>query len=386
MSLDALRGFDMFWIVGGEELVHSLYKAWPTGPLGPFHEQLNHKTWAGVAFYDLIFPLFVFIIGVSLVFSLRRMLEQDGLARTVKRILVRSLVLYCFGLLVYGGISKGVDHIRWLGVLQRLAICYLCASLLFCAFRLKGLVVVCASLLLVYWGLTTFVPIRDFNLETGHLKALQLEPTSPETRARFLATTNYVHGRFDDGLNLSQQIDFLYLPGRKWDGAYDPEGILSTLPAVANCLLGVFAGLLLRNAALSDQKKVLCLLAAGAAGVVAGCLWGLQFPVIKKIWTSSYVLVAGGYSCIMLAAFYQMVEIWQWRKWCAPFLWIGMNPITIYLVANLLPIEELANLFVGGPVKAHLGQWGDFAVALTGMVIVLGFVRFLYRRKIFLRL
>ncbi len=138
--------------------------------------------------------------------------------------------------------------------------------------------------------------------------------------------------------------------------------------------------------ALSDQKKVLCLLGAGAAGVVAGCLWGLQFPVIKKIWTSSYVLVAGGYSCIMLAAFYQMVEIWQWRKWCTPFLWIGMNPITIYLAANLLPIEELANLFVGGPVKAHLGQWGDFAVALTGMVMVLAFVRFLYARKLFIRL
>ena len=128
-----------------------------------------------------------------------------------------------------------------------------CSSALF---RLKGLIVVCASLLLGYWALTSFVPIRDFNLETGHLKALQLEPASPETRARFLATTNYVRGRFEDGLNLSQQIDFLYLPGRKWDGAYDPEGLLSTLPAVATCLLGVFAGLLLKSGSVSDQKKV----------------------------------------------------------------------------------------------------------------------------------
>ena len=194
MSLDALRGFDMFWIAGGEELVHSLYKAWPAGPLGLMREQLNHKAWAGVAFYDLIFPLFVFIVGVSTVFSVRRMLEQDGMGRTVRRILVRSLLLYLFGVLMYGGISKGVDQIRWLGVLQRIAICYLCTSLLFCVFRLKGLVVVCASLLLGYWALTTFVPIRDFNLETGHLKALQLTPDSPETRARFLATTNYVRG------------------------------------------------------------------------------------------------------------------------------------------------------------------------------------------------
>ena len=386
MSLDALRGFDMFWIVGGEELVHGLYKAWPDGPLGLINNQLNHKTWAGVAFYDLIFPLFVFIVGVSVVFSVRRMIEQNGMARTVRRILLRSLVLYVFGLLIYGGISKGVDHIRWLGVLQRIAICYLCTSLLFCAFRLKGLIVVCASLLLGYWALTSFVPIRDFNLETGHLKALQLEPASPETRARFLATTNFVRGRFDDGLNLSQQLDFLYLPGHKWDDAYDPEGLLSTLPAIATCLLGIFAGLLLKNGAVSDEKKVYYLLAAGVAGVLAGFLWGLQFPVIKKIWTSSYVLVAGGYACLLLAAFHQMIEIWQWRKWCVPFLWIGMNPITIYLACGLLPIGDLAGLIVGGPVQAAVGPWGDFVLALTAVAMMFAFVRFLYQRKIFLRL
>ena len=130
---------------------------------------------------------------------------------------------------------------------------------------------------------------------------------------------------------------------------------------------------------------MLYLLAAGIAGVVAGFLWGLQFPVIKKIWTSSYVLVAGGYACLFLAAFYQMIEIWQWRKWCIPFLWIGMNPITIYLACSLLPIEDLAGLVVGGPVKAALGPWGDFVLALTAVAMMFAFVRFLYQRKIFLR-
>jgi predicted acyltransferase len=386
MSLDALRGFDMFWIVGGEELIHGLYKAWPTGPLGLLRDQLTHKAWAGVAAYDLIFPLFVFIVGVSLVFSVRRMIEQDGMARTVRRIVVRSLVLYCFGLLIYGGISKGVDQIRWLGVLQRIAICYLCTSLLFCAFRLKALIVTCASLLLVYWALTSLVPTRDFNLQTAHLETLGLRPSSPETRARFLATTTYVHGRFDDGLNLSQHLDFLYLPGKKWDGAYDPEGLLSTLPAIGTCLLGVFAGLWLKQSAVPPQKKVLWLLAAGVAGVLAGFAWGLEFPIIKKIWTSSYVLVAGGYSCLFLAAFYQMIEIWQWRKWCTPFLWIGMNPITIYLASGLLPMEDLAKLVVGGPVNAALGLWGDLVVAIAVVAMMLTFARFLYQRKIFLRL
>ena len=384
LSLDALRGFDMFWIVGGEEVVHALYKAWPIGPLHLLDQQLDHKPWAGVAFYDLIFPLFVFIVGVSLVFSLSRTIEQIGKPAALKRIFIRSLVLYCFGLLVYGGISKGVDQIRWMGVLQRIAICYFFASLIFCLFRLRGMVVVCVSLLLGYWALTSFVPVRDFNLEKTHLASLQLNPESPETAARFYATTNWVRGRFDDGLNLPQHIDFQYLPGYKWDGAYDPEGYLSTLPAIATCLLGVFAGLLLKSG-VPDQKKVLYLAGAGALGVALGFLWGLQFPVIKKLWTSSYVLVAGGYACLILGAFYQMIEIWQWRKWCMPFVWIGMNPITIYLAVNLLEVSPLPKLVAGGPVQTALGRGGDLALSLVFILLVFAFVRFLYQRKIFIR-
>ncbi len=386
MSLDALRGFDMFWIVGGEELIHALYRGWPNSLFQLFHHQAEHKPWQGLAFYDLIFPLFVFIVGASLVFSLSRTIEQGGRTGAWKRILLRSLFLYIFGLLVYGGISKGLDEVRWMGVLQRIAICYLCTSLIFLAFRLRGMIIICASLLLGYWAITSLVPIRDFNLQTAHLKALNLTPDSPETRQAFLATTNYVRGRFDDGLCLPQQIDYLYLPGHKWDGAYDPEGLMSTLPAIATCLLGVFAGLLLRSPHLKDQQKVLCFLGAGIAGVAAGFAWGLEFPVIKKIWTSSYVLVAGGYACLFQAAFYQIIEIWGWRRWCTPFLWIGMNPITIYLVFHIAHFEDLALLLAGGPVKQAFGAWGDLLVATVVVALMLAFVRFLYRRKIFLRL
>jgi predicted acyltransferase len=273
-----------------------------------------------------------------------------------------------------------------MGVLQRIALCYLFTSIIFCAFRVRGLVVVCAGLLLGYWGLTSLIPIRDFNLETHHLQAMNLSPDSPETHARFLGTTAMVRGKFDDGLNLPQQIDFQYLPGHKWDGAYDPEGILSTIPAIGTCLLGVFAGLFLKNSKVSDQKKVLCLLAAGVGGVALGFLWGLEFPVIKKIWTSSYVLVAAGYACLFLAAFYQIVEIWQWRKWCVPFVWIGMNPITIYLAFHLIKFSDYADLVAGGPVKQALGAWGDLALAMVVVALSFALVRFLYNRKIFLRL
>jgi len=385
MSLDALRGFDMFWIVGGEELVHALYKGWPNPMTGLLDRQMDHQPWEGVHFYDLIFPLFVFIVGASLVFSLSRIIEQQSRAVALKRILVRSALIYVFGLIVYGGISGGIENVRWMGVLQRIALCYLFTGFIFCMFRLRGLVIICASLLLGYWALTSLVPIRNFNLEREHLKSLNLQPESEETRIRFLSTTEFVRGRFEDGLNLAQQIDFLYLPGHRWDGAYDPEGILSTLPAIGTCLLGVFAGLLLKNAKVTDQKKVLYLAAAGVTGVALGFLWGLQFPVIKKIWTSSYVLVAAGYGCLFLGAFHQMVEIWQWRKWCTPFVWIGMNPITIYLAFHLISFGHYAEMVAGGPIKHAFGSWGDMVIAMVVVAMVFAFVRFLYQRKLFLR-
>jgi predicted acyltransferase len=386
LSLDALRGFDMFWIVAGDELVHALAKALPFWPLTLIDSQMDHKSWQGVAFYDLIFPLFVFIVGVSLVFSLSRAIEREGKAAALKRVFVRSLFIYLFGLLVYGGLSKGIDHIRWMGVLQRIAITYFFGSLIFCAFRLRAMIVICVAMLVGYWALVNFVPVRDFNLEKSHLKSLNLSPTSPETLALFNATTNMVRGSYQDGVTLPQSIDFQYLPGFKWDGAYDPEGLLSTIPAVATCLLGIFAGLLLRNGNIPGQRKVFYLLGAGIAGVALGFLWGQQFPVIKKLWTSSYVLVAGGYSCLFLAAFYQMIELWQWRKWCTPFVWLGMNAITIYLAVHLIKFGDFAERIVGGPVKESLGAWGDLLVAVVVVAMVLALVRFLYQRKIFLRL
>lgn len=170
------------------------------------------------------------------------------------------------------------------------------------------------------------------------------------------------------------------------DGAYDPEGLLSTFPAVATCLLGVFAGLLLRSPSVPGQRLVLYLLGAGAAGVALGWLWGAAFPVIKTIWSSSYVLVAGGYSCLLLGAFYQVIEIWQWRKWSVPFVWIGMNPITIYLAFHFLDFNQGAALIVGGPVRQCLGPFGELALAGVTLAMMFAIVRFLYQRKIFLRL
>jgi predicted acyltransferase len=386
LSLDALRGFDMFWIVGAEDIVHALHKVSETGFVNLLAVQLTHKDWRGVAFYDLIFPLFVFIVGVSLVFSLTRIVEREGKAAALKRVFWRALLLYLLGIFYYGGIGGGWERVRLLGVLQRIAIAYFFAGALFCLLKRRGLVVACASLLLGYWAIMALVPIRDISLEKSNLQALAARTGVTNTATLFYNTTNRVTGAYDEGRNVANHLDFQYLPGRKWDGAFDPEGLLSTLPAIATCLLGVFVGLLLKSEKVAPQKKVLWLLGVGGAGVALGFIWGMQFPVIKKIWTSSYVLVAGGYGCLFLAAFYQVIEIWQIRKWAMPFVWIGMNPLAIYLLHNLVDLSALANRLVGGPLKIAVDGYDQVLVTVVVLGFSFLFAHFLYRRRIFLRL
>jgi predicted acyltransferase len=357
LSLDALRGFDMFWIVGAEDIVHALRKASDTGVTRLLANQMDHKPWAGFAFYDLIFPLFVFMVGISLVFSLGRIIERDGRRAALGRVCRRAALLYVIGIFYYGGFATPIDHIRLMGVLQRIALCYLFAGFIFCVFDLRTRIGLCVGLLLTYWALMCFVPVPGIGA-----------------------------GDFAEGHNLANWIDKEYLPWRKWDGDHDPEGLLSTLPAVATCLLGVFAGMLLQNRSLAEARKALYLAGAGVALAAVGWLWHLQFPVIKKVWTSSYVLVAGGYSCLFLAAFHQVIEVWGWRRWAQPFVWIGMNPITIYLVHNLVDLKKIALRFVGGDLGVCLGRGADLAVTIVVMAISFWICRFLYRRKIFLRL
>jgi predicted acyltransferase len=414
MSVDALRGFDMFWIIGADSLVYALNRMSQTEPTRFFARQLEHAEWGGFRFYDLIFPLFVFIVGVSLVFSLGKALERGGRGEAARRIARRGLLLFVVALFYSGGVTNPWPDIRLMGVLNRIALVYVVAGVLFCFFRPRTLAALCASLLLGYWAAMSFIPIRDIQLTRTSLAALAEAGNDPATATLFrdsanpsatknspawlaaerlyAATTNQIVGAFDPGRNLANHVDFRYLPGRKYDQFYDPEGLLSTIPAVGTCLLGVFAGLLLQRQSMSDRRKVAILLASGAACVALGWAWGLQFPVIKKIWTSSYVLVAAGYSALLLGLFHLLIEVCEWRKWCLPFVWMGMNSITIYLVSNMLGgFRRLATRLAGGDVKAffdtHLAAGsGDLLISIVGLVLAFWFVQFLYRKKIFLRL
>ncbi|MBI3417515.1 MAG: DUF1624 domain-containing protein [Verrucomicrobia bacterium] len=386
LSLDALRGFDMFWIVGAENIVEALHGVNQSGPVNLLASQLQHKAWEGVAFYDLIFPLFVFIVGVSLVFSLSKTIEQHGRATAYRRVVTRGVIMLLLGIFYYGGFAGGWEKVRLMGVLQRIAICYLAAGIIFCTFKLRGLIACCVALLVGYWALMALVPIRDINLETKNMQRLSAQTGINDPRKLFNSTTTFVTGSFEEGRNLANHIDFQYLPFRKWDGHYDPEGLLSNLPAIGTCLLGVFAGLLLKSGNFSDQKKVAWLVGAGAACVLLGFFWGVKFPVIKKIWSSSYVLVAGGYASLFLGVFYQIIDVWKFQRWATPFVWIGVNPLTIYLAHNFVEFKDLATRLAGGPVKVFFGSAGELVITLIVMAMTFLLARFLYQRKIFLRL
>lgn len=419
MSLDALRGFDMFWIIGADTFVYALSRM-KQNPFTKFLAgQLDHAEWAGFRFYDLIFPLFVFMVGASIAFSLTKIISESGRSGAAQRVIKRGVLLFAIGLFYSGGFTNPWPDMRLMGVLNRIALAYTAAGLLFCFFKPRSLVAVCAGILIGYWALMAFVPIRDIQLEKKNLamlaeqagdvqlaksfrdsgnasainpSAIANSPVWAATEKMFSATTNFVTGKYEPGQNVSDHFDFQHLPGRKYDLFFDPEGILSTLPAIATCLIGIFAGLLLQNARLTNQQKLTWLFSAGVTFVLVGWLWNIQFPVIKKIWTSSFVLVAGGYSALLLGAFYLVVDVWKFQKWCQPFVWMGMNSITIYLIKNFLggSFSKLSARFVGGDIKAWLDQhvtegFGDLTVSTVGLLIAFGIVRFLYQRKIFLR-
>jgi predicted acyltransferase len=390
-SVDALRGFDMFWILGAAALGRAISKLGDNAVTRTLSAQLEHSPWEGVRFYDLIFPLFLFLIGVSIVFSLDKALARERKGPVIWRIVRRSLLLFVFGVFYSGGLSHRWPEIGLGGVLQRIAACYLFAALIYCgcASRLKAIAAISVVLLAGYWALLTFVPFPDLRLQKPIVDQLAARSGTNSPAALAAATPERVHGLYEEGRNLTNYLDFRFLPGKKAQIYYINEGLLSTLPSVAICLFGIFGGRLLKNPDIGGNRKVIWLLAAGAAGIALGCLWGLQFPLVKRIWTSSFVLVSSGYAAMMLGLFYWIVDVRKLDRWCEPFVWIGMNPITLYLTFNVFSFNQVAERLVGGDIKAFLDAQaqglGGLLIVLVGLALVFLLAWFLHRHKIFLR-
>jgi predicted acyltransferase len=357
-SLDALRGFDMFWIIGGDAVCRSL-PAVVDAPWTRFLAgQVEHKPWAGFTFYDLIFPLFLFIIGAVFPFSLLKRVERGESPRRIHlHVLERSLTLVLLGIVAGGVLKFDLANMRWTGVLQRIGICYLLVALLVLHSKIKTQVGVFAGVLIVYWAVMALLPVP------GHGAGVMTPAGS-----------------------LHSYIDQRVLPGRisqEFYGPGDSLGVASTFPAACSLLLGVFAGYWLKSKR-SGRTKTLGLALGGVACLGLGGLWSLSFPIIKHIWTSSYVLWAGGWSLLLAALFYWLIDVRGWKGWAAFFSVIGVNAILVYFGQQVVDFESIARFFLGG-VESRAVLLAPLVIPLGALAVKWLTLFFLDRRRIYFK-
>lgn len=377
-SLDALRGFDMFWIIGGSSIITAAIKAADSDLLHDIPEQFNHVPWDGFHFIDLIFPLFLFLIGVAIPYSLgKRLTRGDSLNSIVRHVLTRVLALIVLGMMVNGNLLGYNVHKFQItySVLQMLALGYLVASILFLNLRLAWQVLATATMLLGYWALLAFVPGPGHEI-----------------------------GVFKPGCNFGDWLNDWILGD--FQGPWRFGWILGILGHASTAMLGVFAGQLLRSGK-SQAGKVAWLVVLGVACLAAGLLWsgwiarqwpGIEpggrdwsqwpvwFPIIKNRWTSTFVLYAGGYSFLLLALFYLVIDVWNLRRWAVPFMVIGANSIFAYMAWNLCnpAFRSVAETFVRG-LQQYVGPWYD-AIVWTGATATLWILLgYMYRNRTFIR-
>lgn len=354
-ALDALRGFDMFWIIGADALLVSLLGYLGTDWSGRLALQLEHVAWEGFRFYDLIFPLFLFLVGCALPYSLEKYRARPS--EVYLRIARRVVALILLGLLANGILKFDWENLRYAGVLQRIGICYGLGSLIYLHTGLRGQVMMVIAILLGYWAVLAWVPAPG-----GVAGDLSMEG------------------------NLAGWLDRQFLPGKileQYYGYGDNEGLLSTLPAVATVLTGVLAAHGLRSS-FSPAWKLVGLTAMALACLAVGYLWNLGFPIIKNLWTSSFVLVTTGWSLMLLALFYGVIDVAGYRRWAFVFSLIGVNAITIYIAQRFIDFNFMANYFLQGTVRlaGEIGPTVQLAGVLTAKIL---FLWLLYSKRIFLR-
>jgi predicted acyltransferase len=357
LSLDALRGFDMFWIIGGDAFFRSLAEVTNWGWAKGWAAQLEHVEWAGFNFYDLIFPLFMFISGVAIPFSLLAKAETAADKRPIYvKLVKRALLLVLLGFVYNHLTDLQFATQRYASVLGQIGLAYLFAALIMLNVRtLRGRLAALAGILAGYAAVQLLVPVPGIG--AGVL--------TPE-------------GTFNGW------VDRLLLPGRLYDKIFDPEGILCILSATSVTLMGGLAGLVLRSERSSAYRKTLILAGSGAGLAAAGLILGHSYPIIKKAWTSTFDVAAAGLSFLLLALFYLVVDVWKARKWSFFFRVIGMNSITIYLGTRIVDFDYTSRFLFGG--LARLAGGAGVLVLGTGVILIEWvLLYFLYKKNVFLR-
>jgi predicted acyltransferase len=355
-SLDALRGFDMFWITGGGVLATVIAQITGWTWLG---EQMDHVKWNGFHCYDLIFPLFMFISGVAIPFAVESKLEKSIPARRmVRKVITRFLILVFLGILYNGALEHGFANARYASVLGQIGFGYLFASLI--------VIFVRSARIRLAWlaGILLFVSL------------VQLLVPVPGIGAGVLTPEGCING----------YIDRAILPGKLYGGIFDPEGLLCNVSAIAITLMGSFAGNILRNRQTGAWKKIAWLSVTGTVLIITALLASIGYPIIKSCWTTTFNLLAGGISFLLIALFYLIVDHWKFRKWAFYFRVIGMNSIFVYLFVRIVDVEPIAKFFTGWLAKPAGEQAGQLITVFGGLAVIWLVLYFLYKKEVFVRI
>jgi len=357
-SLDVFRGLTIALMILVNNAGDWEHVYWP----------LEHAKWNGWTPTDLVFPFFVFIVGVSVVFSFAsRVARGDSKKALLLHALKRSVIIFVVGFLLHAYGKFNVHTIRIPGVLQRIAIVYFVTSVLVLYTGRLTRAIVTAALLIGYWILMVRVPVPGYG-----------------------ASVLTMDGNLAAYIDRAVMYNHLYIAHR-----FDPEGILSTLPAIATCLLGVFAGEWMRSAT-NASRKLAGLFAASAVGLISGEIWNLWFPINKMIWTSSYVLFTAGFALFVLGVCYWLIDIRGWKRWSTPFIMFGVNPLVLYCFASWLARAMQVHHIHGLTIKEIL--YDKFFVplfsdpylvslswALSFVLVSFGLAWALYRKRMFVR-
>ena len=371
MSLDAFRGFDMFWIMGGESLVYAVAALFGCPD---FEASFGHVPWAGLQFMDTVFPTFLFMAGVSFPFSAAKSLER-GLSRgqIARRALRRGLTLIALGL-VYGGFLKTMDfeHFRIPSVLAYIGFGWMVAAWIYLYVRSVkvrlGIAVGILAAVTAFFGLV------------GAPDAQQVLAVC-EPWCRDLGT-----GPFTPVGNFGCYLDRLILAGHTYGPTFDNEGCAGLIPTIVTAMFGMFAGdIVRRGGSAATGRKALTLLGCGAASLAAGGALALYCPCVKNLWSPSFALIVGGYSFAMFALFYWLIDVKGWTKWCFFFTVIGLNSITIYMAQQFIDFHAVSRFFLGGLAKQMPDLWGALLVEIGYAAACWLFLHFLYRKNVFLK-
>ena len=367
-SLDVLRGFDLFCLVALGKIVHKLSEATQAPVFDSILPCFNHVHWEGFSSWDLVMPLFMFMSGITIPFALSRYKESSDKSLVYKRIAKRVILLWIFGMMCQGNLLA-LDPNRiylYSNTLQAIAMGYLISALFFLHTKIRTQIIGAIILLLGYWMMMEFIVIG-----------------------------NYGSGNYSPDGNLAEWIDRVVL-GRFRDGAslvngevvfsegYRYTWILSSLTFGVTAMSGTFAGYILKYKEWIPQKKLTYLFIIGASMVAMGWIWGIWHPVIKKIWTSSMVLVSSGYCFLLMALFYYIIDYKGYRKYTGWLKVYGMNSIMAYMLSQCINFTSVSQSIFRG-LEQYIGSYYPLLITLSNIAIIYIILWWMYKKKIFLR-